>query len=394
MINFLTSKNFYLLLTIFVLTIFWQWFILNLIFPVHYNPYNIFFSDLINHPLTISLWLGYIFGFMDMLLLYMIGRKIFSSDEALLPVFIFGISPWTAYLLAAESIYPFIVCLILLMSYGFLHMTSSKQIYGRILIVFGSVAAFYTSLYMIIVIPLLFLGAIFLKIVSFSKIKFVIFTIVILLLPLAIFMIINFRGVKNISAQQITIFANPGIIQGNNVFQGQAQKSGMGIISKISENKYVHLSRYSILKVLSNLAPATYFTPQEKLLGFSFSPPIYLGFIIPFFYGLYQILCSRVLRKYFVISFILIIPSVIIQQQVELNRLFIIIPTMVLTISYGLIVLNHKRRQKQKLFGIILYLVLSLIIFQVAVTVFDIAIREYPRYLKYYSITDVEIGRQ
>lgn len=392
MINFLTSKNFYLLLAIFVLTIFWQSYILNLIFPVHFNPRNIFFSDLIDHPLTISLWLGYVFGFMDMLLLYMIGRKLFSSDEAFLPTLIFGISPWTAYLLAAESIYPFIVCLILFIGYGLLLLDSSKQLYGKILIILGSVAAFYSSLYMIIVMPLFFICAIFLKIVSFNKIKFVIFAIVILLLPLVIFMNINFGGVKNLFAQQITIFADPGVIQSNNAFQGQAQKDKMGILSKIAENKYEHLLRYSVLKTLNNLAPAVYFTPQEKLLGFSFSPPIYLGFIIPFFYGLYKVLCSSVLRKYFIFSLILTIPSVLSQQQVELNRLFIIMPSVIILISYGLINLYHQRKQMS--FRVVLYSVLGLIFFQMVLVGFDVSAREHQRYLKYFSITNVEIGRQ
>lgn len=392
MVNLLISRRFYLLLAIFVLIILWQGYILNLVFPVHYNPRHIFFSDLINYPLTISLWLGYMFGFVDMLLLYAIGRKLFSADDALIPAFIFGISPWTAYLLAAGSVSPFLVCLILLIGYGFLLLNSSKQIFGRILIVFGSVAAFYSSLFMIIVMPIFFISAVFLKIVSFNKIKPVILTTVILLIPLAVFMIVNFEGVKNIFAQQITIFADPGVIQGNNVFQGQAQKSGMGLISKIAENKYEHLLRYSVLKILGNLAPATYFTPQEKLLVFSFSPPIYLGLIIPFLYGLYQILCSGILRKYLLLSLTLIIPSVITKQQVDLNRLFIFMPTMVFLISYGLISLYRKKWQK--LSRIILYLVLGLIFFQMAVTIFDVSAREYQRYLKYYPMSYFEIGRQ
>lgn len=392
MISFLTFKKYCLLLVVLVLTILWQSYILNLMFPIHYNPRNIFFSDLINHPLTISLWLGYVFGFMDMLLLYAIGRKLFSSDGAFIPAFIFGISPWTAYLLATGSVYPFLVCLILLIGYGVLLLNSSKQIFGSVLIILGSVAAFYSSLYMIIVLPLFFIGVIFLKIISFNKIKPLLLTIAILLLPLAVFMVVNFEGVKNIFAQQVTIFADPGVIQGNNAFQGQAQKSGMGLIFKIAENKYEHLLRYTVLKILGNLAPATYFTPQEKLLGFSFSPPTYLGFIIPFLYGLYQILRSRVLRKYLVFSLILIIPSVITQQQVDLNHLFIFMPTIVFLISYGLINLYCKKREI--LFCIVLYLVLCLIFFQMAVTIFDVSVREHQRYLKYYCIYCFEIGRQ
>lgn len=392
MMDCLISKRFCLQLIILVLIIFWQFFILHLIFPVHYIERNIFFSDLINQPIHISLWLGYLFGFVDMVFYYVIGRKLFASNNAFIPALIFGISPWTAYLLAAGSVYPFVVCLILLIGYGFLLLDSSKQIFGKILIIIGSVIAFYSSLYMIIVLPLFFIGIVLFKIIPLSRIALIILPISILLLPLAFLIILNFGGAKNIFNQQVTIFYDPGVIQSINVFQGQAQKSGMGQISRIAENRYEHLLRYSILKIMGNLVPAVYFTPQEKLLGFSFSPPIYLGFIIPFLYGLYQILCSRVLRKYFVVSLILIIPSVMAQQQVDLNRLFIIIPTIVLTISYGLIVLYHKRRQK--LFGVILYSVLSLIIFQMVVTVFDITTREHQRYLKYYSITNVEIGRQ
>lgn len=390
--KFSTFKNYCPLLAILILIILWQTLILNLIFPIHYIPRNIFFSDLIDHPLTISLWLGYVFGLVDMLLLYAIGKKLFSSGYAFIPVIIFGISPWTAYLLAANSVYPFIVCLILLISYGFLFLNSSKQVLSSVLITVGSVAAFYSSLYMIIIIPLFFIGVVILKIISFNRIKPIILTTVILLLPLVTFMVINFGGVKNIFAQQIAIFADPGVIQGNNAFQGQAQKRGMGLISKIAENKYEHLLRYSVLKILSNLVPAVYFTPQEKLLGFSFSSPIYFGFILPFFYGLYRVLCSGTLRKYLLLSLILIIPSTISQQLVDLNRLFLFIPVLVLLISYGILSFCYKRGQR--LFRFTLYLVLGLIFFQMGVTIFDISAREHQRYLKYYSITDVEIGRQ
>lgn len=392
MIKFPTFKNYYLILAIFVLVIFWQGLILNLIFPIYYIPRNIFFSDLINHPITISLWLGYLFGFVDMLLLFAIGRKLFYSDDAFIPSLIFGISPWTAYLLAADSVYPFIVCWILLIGYGFLLLNSSKQVLGKVLIILGLAIACYSSLYIIIVTPFFFIGAVLLKIFSFNQIRSMIFIVMILLLPLGVFMVVNFEGVNNIFAQQVTIFSDPGVIQSNNVFQGQAQKSGLGLLSKIAENKYEHLLRYSVLKTLSNLTPATYFTPQEKLLGFSFSPPIYLGFIIPFFYGLYQILNVGVLRKYFVFSLILIIPSVLIQQQVELNRLFIVITIMMFLISYGLIKLYEKRRQL--LFRIAICLTLGLILFQMVLVGFDVSTLEHPRYLKYFSIYDVEIGRQ
>lgn len=395
MLRLLNSKNFRLLLVSFILIICWQGFILNLIFPVHYNPRNIFFSDLINHPLTISLWLGYVFGFVDMMLLYILGRKFFSSDSAFIPPLIFGISPWTAYLLAAESIYPFVVCLILLTGYGFLLLNSSKQVFGKVLIIIGLVTACYSSLFMIIVTPFFFISAVLLKIISFRKIKPFVLISILSLLPLAVFMVVNFEGVKDIYAQQVTIFADPGVIQGNNVFQGQAQQKGMGAISKIAENKYEHLLRYSVLKTFGNFAPATYFTPQEKLLGFSFSPPIYLGFIIPFFYGLYQILYLKVLRKYLVFFLILIIPSVLTQQQVDLNRLFIFMPVMVFVTSYGLINLYNKRRKL--LFQIALYLILSLIFFQMVITVFDISAREHQRYLKYIKYNCAycfEIGRQ
>lgn len=392
-ISFLAFIKNHRLLISFILVIFWQSYIFNLIYPIHYNFRNIFFSDLVNHPITISLWFGYLFGFMDMLLLYMIGKKIFHSGYAFIPALIFGISPWTAYLLAADSVYPFIVCWILLIGYGFLLLNLSKQIFGKVLIILGLVTCCYSSLYLIIVIPFFFIGAILLKIFSFNQIKPIIFTVTILLIPLGIFMVVNFEGVKNIFAQQVTIFTDPGVINSNNMFQGQAQKSGVGLFSKIAENKYEHFSRYSVLKILSNLTPSVYFTPQEKLLSFSFSPPIYLGFIIPFLYGLYQMLCSTVLRKYLVFSLILIIPSVITKQQVDLNHLFIFIPVIILVISYGLINLYQKKRQG--LFRIILYFIFGMIFFQMALTVFDVSTLEYQRYLKYYNNTySFELGRQ
>ena len=136
--------------------------------------------------------------------------------------------------------------------------------------------------------------------------------------------------------------------------------------------------------------PATFFTSQEKLLNFSFSPPIYFGFLIPFLYGLYRILKLPVTRKYLLISAILIIPSFLARSLVDLNRLVIFSPVIIFVTSYGLILFS---RHQKKLFRFATYITLFLVLIQFLVTQFDISFREVSRYQRVFG-QNTEVGKQ
>jgi hypothetical protein len=142
-------------------------------------------------------------------------------------------------------------------------------------------------------------------------------------------------------------------------------------------------SEYLILKYVSQLVPNVFFTPQFKLLGFSFSPPIFLGFIIPFAYGLYRLLKDAGARKIILISTILVVPSVLANELVSLNRLILVSPVLIFIITFGLTYMYKLRTTKVS--KIFLTLTLILIVFQTIVTITDIRFREMARFNQYFG---------
>src|SRR5581483_4919479 len=127
----------------------------------------------------------------------------------------------------------------------------------------------------------------------------------------------------------------------------------------------------------------TYFTPQEKLLNFSFSPPIYFGLMIPFLFGLYKLIKN--VKSYQIIlltSLTLIIPSLLAKDLVNLDRLILIMPSIIFLISYGLVSIFQQKSLKSK---IALWIVIILVVVQVLVSLTDISTREYLRFQRYFG---------
>ncbi len=182
---------------------------------------------------------------------------------------------------------------------------------------------------------------------------------------------------------EIKIFSDPGLVNTVNRYQGAAGKEGYKNLARISENRYLFFAEYSALKYFTQLVPEAFFTPQYKLLGFSFSPPILLGFIIPFAYGLYKLLQKSNSRKILFISTLLVIPSVLANDLVSLNRLVLFSPVIIFIISFGLIYLYGLKKSKTaKAF---LLLTIILVIFQLIVTFSDIKTRERQRFERYFG---------
>lgn len=208
------------------------------------------------------------------------------------------------------------------------------------------------------------------------------------MIPLLLLILINSNASRNIFERDVKLFSDPGLINNTNVFQGEGRDAGLSLLTKVSENKYLNLGKESINKSIKNVLPSTYFTSQEKLLNFSFTPPIFLGFLIPAFLGLYLVLKDKKLRKYLFLSLVLLIPSFLSKNSVDLNRLLIFFPVLLLLISYGLINLYEQKRKI--LLGIIIFLVLA----QFLGTLFDIGQREYPRFERYFIFTNFELEKQ
>lgn len=259
------------------------------------------------------------FGIGNIILLWFLGKKLFSRDISLYLVFLYSVSPWTAYMEISGTIYIFILFCIL-----------------------G-----------------LFLGGLFLK----SKLG------KILLFCLAAGIVLLFTYNK------ISLFSDPGLINSVNQFRGETSQSKIAYIGKITENRYTYLSEHVLFNILNQFTPSVYFTPQFKLLNFSFSPPIFLGFIVPFLFGLPVFFKMILDRKLVALSvFYLTIPSILSKQSPDLTKLIIVAPVLFLIISLGIKTLVLKRQKK--VFNYLLLICISLVTVQFFVTIQDILLRE------------------
>lgn len=364
-------------------------FIQNVLYPIHFAQENFLFADLMGNKLFLPSTALFLLEAVNLILIWLISKQLFNKFS-LLPVLVYGLIPWGSYLLAAGSFYIYLLFLLLDITYGLL-LINSKRLLAPFLVIGGIVLGIYSSLLLLLILPIILTLAVILKVIPFNNIKKVFLVSVIFAFPLLILIYNNQPAFKNILNNEVKIFSDPGLINMVNEFQGAAKQANFSKLAKISENKYIFTSEYIFLKYLKQLVPSTYFTQQEKLLNFSFSPPIYLGFLIPFLYGLYKILHSSILRKILFISTLLVIPSMLSKQMVDLNRLFIFMPAVVMVTAFGLTLLFEQKKEKK--ITIFLAITIFLVIFQVLVTISDIQVREKDRFIKYFG-QDYEIGKQ
>lgn len=361
----------------------WVIFIQNFLYPIHFAPHNFFIFGLIGKEATISPLELSLLNVGNIVIIWLISRRIFTNMFSLVPSLIYVISPWSSYLLIAGSFYIYLSFLILLFSYGLLLIKSDQKYWGTILVLVTATIASYSSVLLSILLPFVIILIIIFGVISFNRLKKIGILLIILILPLLFSIFNNRLNFNNIFNSEITIFSDPGLLNTVNSYQGAARQDNLGGLAKISENKYIFFTEFVLIKYIKQLVPSTYFTSQEKLLNFSFSPPIYLGFLIPFVFGLYIIFNKTTLRKVIFLSSLLVIPSVLAKQAVDLNRLLIFAPVIIFIISYGLSAL-YKRR-KDKVAGVFLIITLFLVAFQLLVVLSDIQIREKNRYIKYFG---------
>lgn len=270
-------------------------------------------------------WVTIFIGIGNAILIWLIGRKFFNEKIALLSLILYAISPWFAYLEVAGSVYIFIMFCLLVSFYGIFQIKKSPK---------------FLILIVTTVVAVLLYG-------DFLK--------------------------------GITIFSDIGLINAVNQFQGETRKANLADIGRVIENRYIYFGQYLIFNFLKHFSPATYFTSEYKLLNFSFSPPILVGFLIPFFLGLAG--WSKLWRRYGLITLVpllLIIPSVFSKQSPFLSKLVIFAPVIIFTISYGFI--TYLTRPRNRLFLSLLIIALILLVIQMMVVIMDILLREPVRF--------------
>ncbi|MBU0999832.1 hypothetical protein KKE78_00350, partial [Patescibacteria group bacterium] len=165
-------------------------------------------------------------GLTNLVLIFYIIYRLANYKVGLLAALLYAVSPWLAYLEIAAN--PYVILLTFLLFF--------------------------------------YMGA---QVFNISKKLFLMFVI----LAISIY-IYRFN--------QMTIFSDVGLINSVNSFRGEISQTIFASLGRIIENRYIYLSEHLVFNILKQFTPATYFTNQVSLLGFSNSPPIYLGFIIPF----------------------------------------------------------------------------------------------------------------
>ncbi len=385
------KKEYFLFIVILLAHSLFTIFLHNSIDPVHYIPQNFFVLELIEKRMIIPFEILFLLDMGNMVILWLIGKKVFHSKFSLIPPLVYAISPWSSYLVSGGSFYVYLSFLVLVMSYGLFLIKGEKRSTGLILLGSTAVVALYSSFLMMVIIPIIFLSLIISKIYALNIFKNAILILVISMVPLLLLIAVYQMGFKNIISNEIQIFSDPGLINMVNKYQGDARQEGFGRYAKLAENRYIFYLEFILLKISKQFAPSTFFTSQEKLLRFSFTAPIFFGFLMPFFYGFYKVFKSSYLRNVLFISGILVIPSVLSKYIVDLNRLAIFIPVLIFIISFGLSeIFKQKRKNRVYLFVI---LSIILVLFQLTITVSDINFREKPRFVKYYG-ENYEIGKQ
>lgn len=286
--------------------------LMSLAFRIYIN-YFIPINQQVNLPMIFI-------GLMNLILVFIMVQRLVNYKMGLLVALFYAISPWTAYLELAAS--PYIILLTLL------------------LICYLIDQVFYVNNFF-------FIAQIFFIIIFF----------------LAWF-------------HQITIFSNPGLINAVNSFRGETNQTIFAPFGRVIENRYIYFSEHLLFNILKQFSPATYFTNQARLLNFSFTPPIYLGFIIPFLFGFIKLVKSLTKNDIpkVTIVFLLMLPSILSKTSPDLSRLIIISPVIFFIISIGFytFILNFKK----KIFRLFLFLTLFLVVLQFSATLVDVAIRE------------------
>lgn len=266
-------------------------------------------------------WVTILIGIGNAILIWLIGRKFFNGKIALFALILYAISPWFAYLEAAGSIYIFVLFLLLITFYGIGQLEKNRK---------------FLMIVVVLVVAILLYGDLL-------------------------------KG--------STLFSDIGIINTVNQFQGETRETELRFIGRFAENRYIYFAQYLTFNFLKHFTPAVYFTPEYKLLNFSFSPPILMGFLIPLFLGLVG--WSKIWEKYKMVTLtplLLIIPSVLSKQSPSLSKLVIFAPIIIFTISYGFITFLLK--PKNMLFRTLLLTTLLLVVIQMIVVIIDILFRE------------------
>lgn len=371
------SKSYLFLFLLVLFKVFFDWYIIYYLGNFSALETNFFILEIVG----INFYLPYLFyvlvDLIILLLIFVLGKFFFSDSTGLIMAFLYAINPWSSYMVLGKSVY--LVSLVFLLSFFlFLRKFILTRNFREILfLLILSVLLAAGNFYFLFLLPAFLLLVIWLmksggqKMVG--KLFFLIIFIVFLFFPVLFF---NKVGFANIIKKEVSIFSNIGSINYVNEYRGIVIKAGFASWSRFVENKYFYYLRYLLFNLLKNIAPATYFTGQEKMLGFSVNPPLFLGLLPPFLIGIWQVVQKKrsVLLKLVLLTLLWIVPSVLSYPSPDLNKLFIIFPFLLFLSAEGLLFLLAEKKNFEARF--LLFLLVLMVLTQMIAVFYDISTRE------------------
>ncbi|MDQ5930312.1 MAG: hypothetical protein QG594_2100, partial [Bacteroidota bacterium] len=271
---------------------------------------------------------------------------------------------------------------VLLLAYGLFLIKNNNPRIGFCITSLGIFLTVYLNLLMLPVVILILLAAFKKKIFSrsYSRSLQIFF---VLILPLLIISLMHPVNVSLVMKREISLFREVKLVNSINVFRGESEKLGFPILGKLIENKFTYFGRHVLFNFLTALSPYTYFTQQFPLLGFSFSPPVFLGFLIPSLYYLIAVVKKhKPIFDLLLIAFPLLIPTLLHSYFPDMNSLVIFLPLLLVFISRGIDLLVNDKK------NLLIFIMLILVFFQASTTLYDLSTREPARYFLKTGITN------
>lgn len=334
-----------------------------------------FIADLLGKGVTTPYLLIVLSDVVNLFLIWIIARKFLGNNYGFLAPVFYAISPWPAYLTIDGSIFIFVLTGTLLFYLGIMLMEEKRKFLGVSLASLGVGVMIYSNLSMFFVLPFLILGIYFGKLFTKKDCKFPITILIILMLPIVLLSLIHRNNLRGDIAKNISLFDGVGLINSVNTFRGEARNVGYPHLGILVENKITYLGRRVIFNALTALSPYTYFTQQFKLLGFSFTPPIFLGLLIPCLYGLVSLINKKHGNYHLLwLTLPFLIPAILREYFPDLTSLILILPTIIFISAWGMGELIRNRKLA------FIVITVFLIFLQGVTSIYDITTREPIRY--------------
>ncbi|MCL4366979.1 glycosyltransferase family 39 protein [Patescibacteria group bacterium] len=381
--KYLTSNTAGLLLVIILYALF-SGLVLNSLYPFHLATESLLVLTILGIAWQIPLWLSYILGFINLLLLWLIVKKVFGYRVALFCSLTYATSPWISYLVVGDSLTTWLLTIWLIIFYGLFCL--SHSFWKIIFLIAGCIMLIFSSVLMWPALCVLLVTLYIKKNSSFLTIQnFHLLTAVSLLTFMAL-LLTNYSMVKHSLGSQLLIIQNISIVNTVNLLRGEDNQAGIGKLGFILDNKYAYGALYFSSRLLENINPVNYFVSSTNFIRQSNTPPILFGWIIPLILGIgvWQKVW-KMTRWSVVFVLCLLTPSLVSSDGFSINKIGFVSPLLFVTCGVGL-----ERLLSLNKYRIWFALIIIAILIQLVFVANDVTLRENVRldYLRFAQISE------